>query len=104
MRRALAIVCIVCACVLPAAAVASWWAYGNATDTDRFMDTAAPLATDRTVQDAVVDQLVSVAGARLESAGVPGGTDAYRARIRAIAQRLVATETYKRSWLRIQRT
>ena len=26
-------------------AVASWWAYGNATDTARFTETARPLAT-----------------------------------------------------------
>jgi hypothetical protein len=104
MRRALAIVCIVCACVLPAAAVGSWWAYGNATDTGRFMDTASPLASDSTVQDAVVDELVGVASARLESAGVPGGTGAYRAQIRRVAERLVQTEAYRSTWLRIQRT
>ncbi len=104
MRRALAIVCAVLACVLPAAAVASWWAYGNATDTDRFMDTAAPLASDDTVQDAVVDELVAVADARLASAGVPGGTDAYRARIRTIARSLVGTGEYRSAWRRIQRT
>lgn len=104
MRRALAIVCVVLGCVLPAVAVASWWAYDNATDTDRFMDTAAPLATNNTVQDAVVDELVAVAATRLEQAGLPGGTDAYRAQIRQVAQRLVTTEAYQRSWLRIQRT
>jgi hypothetical protein len=104
MRRALAIVCAVLACVLPAAAVGSWWAYANATDTDRFMKTATPLASDGTVQDAVIDELVGVASARLESAGVPGGTEATRARIREIARRLVATDAYKSAWLRIQRT
>ncbi|HET6510212.1 MAG TPA: hypothetical protein VFG42_25695 [Baekduia sp.] len=104
MRRALAIVCVVLGCVLPAVAVGSWWAYGNATDTDRFMRTATPLASDATVQNAVVDELVSVASARLESAGLPGGTEAYRARIRQAARALVATEAYKRVWLRVQRT
>jgi hypothetical protein len=104
VRRALAVVCVVLACVLPAVAVGSWWAYGNATDTDRFMETASPLASDAVVQDAVVDELVSVASARLAAAGVPGGTDAYRARIRAIARRMTATDAYKNAWLRIQRT
>jgi hypothetical protein len=104
MRRILAMVCAVLACVLPAAAVAASWAYANATDTDRFMKTAAPLASDSKVQDAVVDELVSVASARLEAANVPGGTGAYRGRIRQIAERLVTTDTYKKTWLRIQRT
>jgi hypothetical protein len=104
VRRALAIVCVVLACVLPAVAVGSWWVYANATDTDRFMRTASPLASDAKVQDAVVDELVSVASARLEAAGVPGGTDASRARVRAIAGRMTATEAYRNAWLRIQRT
>jgi hypothetical protein len=103
-RRALAVVCVVLACVLPAVAVASWWAYGNATDTERFMDTAAPLASDDTVQDAVVDELVGVAMGRLATAGVPGGAEAYRARLRSVAERMVATSAYRTAWLRIQRT
>jgi hypothetical protein len=103
VRRVLAIVCVVLACVLPAAAVASWWAYGNATDTDRFMKTATPLASDATVQDAVADELADVASARLASAGVPGGTAAYRARIRQAARQLVASDMYASIWLRIQR-
>jgi hypothetical protein len=104
VRRALAVVCVVLACVLPAVAVGSWWAYGNATDTDRFMDTASPLASDTAVQDAVVDELVSVASARLAAANVPGGTEAYRARIRQVARRMTTTDAYKNAWLRIQRT
>lgn len=104
MRGALAIVCAVLACLLPAAAVGSWWAYANATDTDRFMKTATPLASDATVQDAVIDELVDVASARLDAAGVPGGTAASKARVKEIARRLVATEAYKDAWLRIQRT
>ncbi|WP_445148744.1 hypothetical protein [Baekduia sp. Peel2402] len=104
MRRTLAIVSAVLACVLPSMAVMSFWAYGNATDTDRFMKTAAPLASDAAVQDAVADELVAAASARLASAGLPGGTDAYRARIRELADRLVTSSAYRKAWLRIQRT
>jgi hypothetical protein len=104
VRRALRIVCAVLACVLPSLAVMSFWAYGNATDTDRFMTTAAPLASDAAVQDAVADELVAVAGARLAATGLPGGTGAYRARIRALADRLVTSRAYRTAWLRIQRT
>lgn len=96
--------CAVCACLLPSLAVASFWAYGNATDTTRFMETAEPLASDAAVQDAVADELVAVASARLAAAGLPGGTDAYRARIRQLADRLVASDAYRATWLRIQRT
>ena len=36
MRRTAAALFLVLACVLPAVAVASWWGYGNATDTETF--------------------------------------------------------------------
>jgi hypothetical protein len=106
VRRPLAVACLVLACVLPAVAVASWWAYGHATDTGRFMDTARPLASEDAVQREVVDELVAVAGARLEAVDeqLPGGATAARARIRAIAERLVQTAAYRRAWLAIQRT
>jgi hypothetical protein len=104
VRRVLAVACAVLACVLPSLAVASYFAYGNATDTDRFMETAAPLASDAAVQDAVADELVAVADARLRSAGVPGGAGAYRDRIQQLADRLVRTGAYRGAWLRIQRS
>jgi hypothetical protein len=96
VRRALALVCLVLGAVLPALAVASWWAYGHATDTDRFMETASPLASDAQVQDAVADELVGVASARLPAAAEP--------QVRSAAQRLVTTEAYRKAWLRIQRS
>lgn len=105
MRRLLAIVCLVLACVLPAVAVASWWAYGNATDTARFMDTAAPLASDATVQDAVADELVAVAGTQLARSPLPEAEQAAaRTRIRSLADSVVKTKAYQRSWRAIQRT
>jgi hypothetical protein len=89
VRRTLAAVCLVLACVAPAAALSAWWIYGQATDTTRFAETARPLATDATVQDAVVDELVRRTGAP--------------ARLRPIAETLVHTKAYRESWLAIQR-
>jgi hypothetical protein len=106
VRRAVAAVLLVLAAVLPAVAVASWWAYGTATDTDRFMEAAQPLVTDRTVQRQVVDELVAAADARLAApAGqIPGGTAAARAQVGAIAERLVATRAYRQRWLATMRS
>jgi hypothetical protein len=106
MRSVASTVCLVLACVLPALAVASWWAYGNATDTARFTKTAAPLATDDTVQRAVAAELTDVAGARIDALGVPipGGAAAVRARIRTLADGVVQTAEYRRAWRAIQRT
>lgn len=90
MRRTLAVVCLVLACVTPAAALSAWWAYGQATDTARFSETARPLATDATVQAAVIDELVARTGAP--------------ARLWPIAEAFVHTKAYQRSWLRVQRS
>ncbi|MES1193662.1 MAG: hypothetical protein ABUM26_05005, partial [Solirubrobacterales bacterium] len=90
MRRTLAAICLVLACIAPATAVSAWWIYGQATDTARFADTARPLATDATVQRAVVDELVKRTGAP--------------ARLRPAAEALVRTKAYRASWLAIQRS
>ncbi|HEV7494252.1 MAG TPA: hypothetical protein VGO10_10755 [Baekduia sp.] len=90
MRRMLAVVCLVLACITPAAALSAWWVYGQATDTARFSETARPLATDATVQAAVVDELLARTRAP--------------ARLRPSAEALVRTKAYQRSWLAIQRS
>ena len=90
MRRTLAAICLLLACIAPAAALSAWWIYGQATDTARFTETARPLATDATVQGAVVDELVQRTGAP--------------SRLRPIAESLVRTEAYRDSWLAIQRS
>jgi len=102
VRRALAAVCVVLACVVPAVALLSWWGYGQATDTARFTKTAAPLASDATVQHEVADQLVRTADARLGA--LPVGADAARARVRTLADAVVRTRAYRSAWRGIQRS
>jgi hypothetical protein len=101
VRRAAAAVLAVLGAVLPAVALTSWWAYGEATDTARFTHTAQPLATDPTVQRAVADQLVATADTRLRATG--GDMSAVRSRMRAAARALVSSQAYRRSWLATQR-
>jgi hypothetical protein len=101
VRRTLATLFFALACVLPAVALGTWWAYGLATDTGKFTKVARPLASDDAVQAQVVDELVRVAGARLQ--GVPDPAAA-RAQIRAVAETLVETEAYRSAWLAVQRT
>ena len=103
VRRTLAALCFVLACVLPAVALGTWWAYGLATNTDRFTEVARPLASDDAVQREVVDELVAVADARLQGTGVPDA-GAARGQIRAIAETLVETDAYRTAWLAVQRT
>jgi hypothetical protein len=106
VRRPLAALFLLLACVLPAAALTTWWAYGQATDTARFTKTARPLATDDAVQRQVADELVAVADTRLDAIPqlglLPGGQDAARARIRATAEALVRSEPYRSAWRSVQ--
>jgi hypothetical protein len=103
VRRTLAVVCFALACVLPAVALGSWWAYGLATDTDRFQQVARPLATDDEVQAQVVDLLVAVTADRLSTAGVPDPAAA-RGQVRSVAEALVQTSAYRDAWRAVQRT
>jgi hypothetical protein len=106
VRRIVTALLVLLAAILPAVAVVSWWAYGQATDTARFTRTAAPLATDHEVQRRVADELVAAADRRLGrvAADVPGGLEAARAQVRAIADRLAASPAYREAWLAVQRS
>jgi hypothetical protein len=83
--------------VLPAVAALTTWAHAEATDTSRFADHAQELADDHAVQQAVTDELVAVADQRLAGVAVPGGPDALHARVRAIADQVVAAPAYRQA-------
>lgn len=108
MRRTFAALSIVLACVLPTVAVVTWWAYAQATDTERFTATASSLATDDAVQREVVDELVRATVRRADAApafaAVPGGVAAAEPQVRQVAEALVRTEAYRAAWRRVQRT
>jgi hypothetical protein len=106
VRRTLTAVLLLLAATLPAVAAASWWAYAEATDTQRFLETADPLTTDPAVRRAVTDELVAVADAQLGALPlpVPGGTAALRARVRSIADTLASTAAYRQAWRAVLRT
>jgi hypothetical protein len=58
-RTALAVVLIVIACVLAPLSVVSVWARSEVTDTDRYVDTVAPLAHDPAVQEAITANITN---------------------------------------------
>jgi hypothetical protein len=88
VRRTAAAVLVVLAAVLPAVAVASWLAYGDATDRERFTATADELVADRTVQREVADRLIAAAGA----------DPALAAEVPGVARRLADTPEYRAAW------
>ena len=58
-RTILAVVLIVVGCVLAPLAGVAGWARNQVTNTDRYVRTVAPLATDPAIQTAVADQLTA---------------------------------------------
>ena len=56
-RTILAVVLIVVGCVLAPLAGVAVWARSQVTNTDRYVRTAAPLASDPAIQQAIADQI-----------------------------------------------
>ena len=54
-----AVVCITIACLLAPLSIASVWAKGEVTDTQRYVATVAPLAEDPAIQEAVADRVTT---------------------------------------------
>jgi hypothetical protein len=59
-RTALAVLLITLACVLAPVSVASVWARSQVTDTNRWVETMAPLAQEPAVQEAITTNLTNV--------------------------------------------
>ncbi|HYJ76411.1 MAG TPA: hypothetical protein VEV65_12470, partial [Kineosporiaceae bacterium] len=59
-RTIAAVLLIGIACALAPLSVVSVWARGEVTDTDRYVETVAPLASDPAVQQAVTNQLTNI--------------------------------------------
>ena len=58
-RTILAVVLIVVGCVLAPLAGVAVWARNQVTNTDRYVRTVAPLASDPAIQQAVADQITA---------------------------------------------
>ena len=58
-RTVVATLCIVVACVLAPLSVVAIWTRNQVTDTDRYVATVSPLASDPAIQNAVADQITA---------------------------------------------
>ncbi|HEV2917935.1 MAG TPA: hypothetical protein VG673_01640 [Actinomycetota bacterium] len=80
-RTILAVVLIVVGCVLAPLAGVAVWARNQVTNTDRYVRTVAPLATDPAIQQAVADQITTQIFTYLDVQGVTNqAVDALAAR------------------------
>ncbi|MGW0704529.1 hypothetical protein ACWD4G_00860 [Streptomyces sp. NPDC002643] len=70
LRRAGAGLLLLLAMLLAPLAVAAAWVQDTVTDTDRYVKTVAPLASDKAVQDVVIDRLTNRVVANIDVAAV----------------------------------
>lgn len=71
-RSLLAVLLIAVACVLAPLSVVSVWARSEVTDTDRYVDTVAPLARDPAVQGAITTNLTNIVFQYVDVQGIAG--------------------------------
>jgi|1186.fasta_scaffold13358_2 hypothetical protein len=69
-RRIAATVLIVLSCLLAPLSVVAVWARSEVTDTDRYVDTVAPLAHDPAIQHAVTENLTNVVFQYIDVQGI----------------------------------
>jgi len=88
-RTIVAAVCIVVACLLAPLSVVAVWTRNQVTNTDRYVATVSPLASDPAIQDAVADQITAQVLAYIDIQGLT--TQAVEA-LAVVAEAAVAWE------------
>jgi hypothetical protein len=73
-RTILAVLLIVVGCVLAPLAGVALWARNQVTNTDRYVRTVAPLASDPAIQQAVADQITAQIFSYLDVQGLTNQT------------------------------
>ncbi|HJV15369.1 MAG TPA: hypothetical protein VJ625_15875 [Propionibacteriaceae bacterium] len=69
-RSVVASLLIIIGCILAPLSVVAVWTKNLVTDTDRYVETVAPLARDPAIQSAVADKITAEIFARLDVAGI----------------------------------
>lgn len=91
-RSVVATLLIVIGCILAPLSVVAVWAKNQVTDTDRYVATVTPLASDPAIQNAVADKITAEIFVRLDVAGITNQA------VDALAERglppLVATQLH----------
>ncbi|HEY6686600.1 MAG TPA: hypothetical protein VI094_10395 [Propionibacteriaceae bacterium] len=69
-RSVVATLLIVIGCILAPLSVVAVWAKNQVTDTDRYVATVSPLASDPAIQNAVADKITAEIFVRLDVVGI----------------------------------
>jgi hypothetical protein len=131
-RTIVATLLIVVACVLAPLSVAAIWTRNQVTNTDRYVATITPLASDPAIQQAITDQItaqvftyidlqaltsqvVDALGARVEGRGLPPQTTAalqglagpvangVQGFVRTQVERIVQSQAFEDAWIQANR-
>jgi hypothetical protein len=115
-RRILAAVLIVLGCVIAPVSVLGVWIHNTLLDTDQYVDTIGPLASDPAVQDALADRITNavISGSDVEQriadslperaqAAAPFIAQGARELVDRVAHRIVAGDRFANVWENVNR-
>jgi hypothetical protein len=103
-RTFAAALCGVLAAVLLPLSIVAVWVDRVVTDTDRYVETVAPLAEDEVVKAAAAEQLEREALRLVASVGVPMPQGVVDQLVQRAVERVVDSAAFRTAWVRANRT
>lgn len=100
----LAVLLVALGCLSIPLSPTAWWVQGTVADTDEFVETLSPLATDPDLQDYVTGEIVTQVMAAVERSPIPGLlTDGIERSVERAARGVVESSRFERAWDRALR-
>jgi hypothetical protein len=103
-RTLAATACGLLAAVLLPLSILAAWVDGVVTDTDRYVETVAPLAEDEVVKAAAAKQLERETLRLIASSGVPVPQNLVEGLVHRAVERVVDSPAFRTAWVRANRT
>ncbi|MFD3480095.1 hypothetical protein [Streptomyces sp. NPDC058695] len=95
MRRALSVVLLVLACLLVPLGTLSVWAKYEVGDSDRYVATMAPLASEPAVRGAVADAVTNAIVTQLDAGPIQSAVDAF---VHDAVESFTGTDAFQKAW------
>lgn len=101
VRTVLAVVLLALGCLSIPLSPTAWWVQTTVMDTDEFVATLAPLASDPEFQELVAGEIVAQVMASVDGRGVPSVVaERIERSVARVAQQVVAGPRFERAWER----
>lgn len=95
MRRALSVVLLALACLLVPLGTLSVWAKYEVGDSDRYVATMAPLASEPAVRGAVTDAVTNAIVTQLDAGPIQSAVDAF---VHDAVESFTGTDAFQKAW------